>query len=731
MGLWKRLNQSGLGVTEVLIALGIGTAVVGTASYFSIEAFKSDKNEEFSMWLDQRRSEMLYTLQNESGWENIKKNNGGIDCAETDVDKCRELQNPQPLDLPLGNQILKGSSPNLGISPEGQFCYDFDAVKGNRNCPVGVDLKWKIVCGSVDCKDAQPNVAIKFSHSTNSGLKLNLSTYNINFFKDSRTQTISDVCEGLGGVYQGGKCVFNPNSCDPSNPTAPTYPIGFDAEGKVICGTPNVGSCSSNDYLAGFNADGSVICAPRCTGQNNPVDCVGEWGECNPADINWFTGCGGGSGGGTGGMGSATMKTTGSSGSTTSGSSSATGGACPNGERTYTILTQAQNGGQACPYPSGKKEYCYAPAPQTPVNCVGSWGECKTLASGSFETFTITTQAQNGGTACSATTGAMRACTPPANPVNCVGSWGACNKGTKKYTITTPASGGGQACEAANGATTSCLGTGDSCQTCPSGWTSFNGTCTKPGTAQWQVKCINIPYGYTATPTVESWAGQCQNGSKSPAPHCEFQQKPGYAFACLNWFPDPGNTCYLPADCEQTNSYCDEGTYNGVACEMACPVTSPPTGEKCTDCSGYDNTCVTATYNENGSAGASCYYDGGRDATGHNCVMFMEPQPAGTPKCNDKVTGSLGSSSTKCRTLNWKVECPSGKVCQMEIRDYITGQVVDSKNNLTGNASGVSSEFTTENGKKYSLYGKTSSSSFTQIGTAQTITGIGATSCND
>ena len=40
--------------------------------------------------------------------------------------------------------------------------------------------------------------------------------------------------------------------------------------------------------------------------------------------------------------------------------------------------------------------------------------------------------------------------------VNCVGSWGACSGPNKTYTITTPASGGGTACPYANGAVQAC-----------------------------------------------------------------------------------------------------------------------------------------------------------------------------------------------------------------------------------------------------------------------------------
>jgi hypothetical protein len=104
-----------------------------------------------------------------------------------------------------------------------------------------------------------------------------------------------------------------------------------------------------------------------------------------------------------------------------------------NVQRTFTITTAASNGGTACSDTNGATESQACNTQACPVNCVGSWGawasSCTATCGGSNipRTFTITTAASNGGAACSSTNGAAetKTCNSQACPVNCVGSWGA------------------------------------------------------------------------------------------------------------------------------------------------------------------------------------------------------------------------------------------------------------------------------------------------------------------
>merc|ERR1719320_1006668 len=115
----------------------------------------------------------------------------------------------------------------------------------------------------------------------------------------------------------------------------------------------------------------------------------------------------------------------------------------------------------------------------TCLDCVGTWsgyGSCsRNCGSGSrIRTYSITTYASNGGSACPYSHGRTQtqACDNGACPVNCVGSWsayGSCSKTcgpgseTRTYSITTPASGGGSQCPYFDGNTQNRICNNGSC----------------------------------------------------------------------------------------------------------------------------------------------------------------------------------------------------------------------------------------------------------------------------
>jgi len=151
--------------------------------------------------------------------------------------------------------------------------------------------------------------------------------------------------------------------------------------------------------------------------------------------------------------------------------------------RTYTITTNAQNGGSQCPHLNGATQTrtCNNDACPIAVDCVGSWsgyGSCSATCGGGVQsrTYTITTNAENGGSQCPHLNGATqtRNCNNDACPtaVDCVGSWSGygscsatCGSGvqSRTYTITTNAQNGGSQCPHLNGATQTRTCNNDAC----------------------------------------------------------------------------------------------------------------------------------------------------------------------------------------------------------------------------------------------------------------------------
>ena len=108
-----------------------------------------------------------------------------------------------------------------------------------------------------------------------------------------------------------------------------------------------------------------------------------------------------------------------------------------NGMETFTITQQAQNGGSACSY-NHNQQRRLCPS----QDCVGSWSN--TCDVNGMETYAIESQSQYGGIDCPFNDGQQRRLCPPQN---CQGSWSACGTDhMKTYNVSTPALYGGTSC---------------------------------------------------------------------------------------------------------------------------------------------------------------------------------------------------------------------------------------------------------------------------------------------
>jgi hypothetical protein len=121
---------------------------------------------------------------------------------------------------------------------------------------------------------------------------------------------------------------------------------------------------------------------------------------------------------------------------------------------TFTITTPKSGNGAACEAENGATRQ--SEIVPCPVDCVGSWSTCEAECDQSCtETFTITTEASNNGTACEAADGDERQSEIVPCPGSCAwGEWSecsaACGGGTQTRSILTPAEPGGAECTGPN-----------------------------------------------------------------------------------------------------------------------------------------------------------------------------------------------------------------------------------------------------------------------------------------
>eukprot|EP01127_Copromyxa_protea_P011653 TRINITY_DN294_c0_g1_i1.p1 TRINITY_DN294_c0_g1~~TRINITY_DN294_c0_g1_i1.p1 ORF type:complete len:1674 (-),score=432.23 TRINITY_DN294_c0_g1_i1:61-4824(-) len=237
--------------------------------------------------------------------------------------------------------------------------------------------------------------------------------------------------------------------------------------------------------------------------------------------------------------------------------------------------TAATNGGAACSGASSRSQSCNTNG--CPVNCAWSawsaWSTCsKTCGTGSqTKTRTVATAAANGGSACSGATSQTQSCNTQACPVNCVwGAWSAwstctatCGSGTTTSTrvITTQAANGGTACTGSGSQTTTC-----NTQACPTA------TCTDVANPSWTRNGLPINC------TWEAIAGQCDVQSFNKSPYCKKSCSwDGCPQPACDDIPNPLVTFTVNGAPAQTTcaqqaawGYCSASWMHARACRISC-----------------------------------------------------------------------------------------------------------------------------------------------------------------
>ena len=172
---------------------------------------------------------------------------------------------------------------------------------------------------------------------------------------------------------------------------------------------------------------------------------------------------------------------------------------CVNGTHTYIITTPESKGGSNCQYTNGATESCGIP-------CITGWTTCSKTCGGGTQSFQIISPASEGGTVCTIPSNSVQSCDTQSCPipVNCSGSWSSCSTvcgtGTQTYTVTTQASNGGTICAYANGLTQDCSNACGKGQMCNS-----NNQCVASSTSN---TCVPSCAG-KACMTSDGCGGEC------------------------------------------------------------------------------------------------------------------------------------------------------------------------------------------------------------------------------
>lgn len=266
----RLLNNRGLSLLEMMVATAVTSMVVLGSATLLEKSKKMENKDMLLFWISTSRIEIQNILKSQSDWQITQNINPSMQCLSTANTSCAAFVDPQPLriqiasDPPAAPLILDGATSTWGIGRNGGYCNQFDAVNGNASCPIGIRLSWKVICDNPQCEHAQPQMDVQFQIKEPGQPLENLRSFDLRVYKDPRLETLSEVCTAMGGTLNGSQCenIAPLNStCDPANSS---FPIGFNADGIVICGNPNPGTCANGWVATGFAASGEILCTPAC-----------------------------------------------------------------------------------------------------------------------------------------------------------------------------------------------------------------------------------------------------------------------------------------------------------------------------------------------------------------------------------------------------------------------------------------------------------------------------------
>ena len=604
-------NNKGFSLAEVLVASAIVAGVGVSVVNLGLLGGKDKVTQNLSRSANRARQNVEAALKNPTAWDlttNYGQNAEPFDCFVPSKSKgasakgCnRNAGDPEGyynfVILSPTNEKLtfEEKDPTTRVPLNSTTC-DVSTPEKSEQCPLRYIAKWRPVCTTYPCENAQVEVQLTMVNDFPQLAPFNPNLYSFKIIKNFADTSVPDACRLLNGVYnvKTGKCT--PKYTNKTCPNPYQVVTAVDSEGNVTCAPLYSGTCSaSKPMVIGFSNAGQVTCGAQSGSPTTcPANCQGHWSECDK-NIPQY------------GQTHPYIK--------------------PGyivGEKTYIVTQPASNGGEACPYESGHKDYCVSNE-QPPIDCTGSWSACSADCGGGNQIFSVTREASNGGVRCASNDGDQRECNTQAcqAKVDCVGSWGACDKSTglQTYSIATQAQNGGAACSAADGATQGCA------VNCEGNW----GACT--GTTPNAYKLFTV----SVTP---------KNG--------------GAACAYVNGATDPSN-CNSCSTSTAASSNCPNGwTSSGGKCVKDANVVSQTFVASCPSghfCSGYySDSCSDATSRVECTTGDPNYC--GWVNSGVESDGVCTPV-SGSEVYNCPTGGTLNNTTKKCEQMP-TYSCPSG-----------------------------------------------------------------------
>lgn len=260
-------RQFGFSISEILVALGVASVVsLAGASLMSSSQQKLNRNEAKLVALELLQ-QTKNSLNSPADWQKtLELNSAKLDCLKNPSIECS--RNTQLIEVYTStNSPLFGPDHSLteadsGFTARGKPCDSFDLVNGNDSCPLRVEVVFRPLCPETgECKNVDAHFEISVLSKTKDGGSLLGSTQALKdrVVKKNMSLAYFETCESIPNAqWVNGQCQLNfPRvACTNSN----EFVLGFEDDGRPICGPMSVQVCPTGQVFRGIASDGQAIC---------------------------------------------------------------------------------------------------------------------------------------------------------------------------------------------------------------------------------------------------------------------------------------------------------------------------------------------------------------------------------------------------------------------------------------------------------------------------------------
>jgi Tfp pilus assembly protein PilW len=185
-------SSQGSVMVQVLIAAAVSILVVLAIAQMSVQMARFESHSQVKLTLFEIRNNLLSTLLNDVAWTNTI--NHADNTAAVKAVCLTETNGDTPpaidcsgaggaLTLVDGSNVVEiaAVAPTSGFTRRGEVCNTFNAVNGNSQCPIHIDVRWDTEC-SAPCNMRVPplKVSVQFRYNDPDSMS-RINPNNINF----------------------------------------------------------------------------------------------------------------------------------------------------------------------------------------------------------------------------------------------------------------------------------------------------------------------------------------------------------------------------------------------------------------------------------------------------------------------------------------------------------------------------------------------------------------------